>query len=125
MATTQQLPPETTQHLDMPEGTLAVRWVGGAPLKDPPSHRFALIAGRSPLLTQVTFELDEAMHLHFVRQVPGGEPADVAVDISSLRGARRLDIYGAWSPTHMAIHVINPNRPNDLVTASVGDPPSE
>jgi hypothetical protein len=100
------------------EGTVKIGYVGNQPLpNEPPSERVTLITGVTPSGTLVHVDIDEQMRLHWIRQAPGGEPADVAVDISPLRGARRLDISGTWSPFEMRVVVVDPDQPDRMVTS--------
>jgi hypothetical protein len=114
----QPLPPEVVGHLDMVEGTAKIGYVGNDPLpSEPPTERITLIEGVTPSGTLVHIDIDEQMRAHWVRQAPGGEPADVDVDISSLAGARRLDFWCTWSPLAMAIHVVDRDQPSRMVTS--------
>jgi hypothetical protein len=100
------------------EGTVKIGYVGNQPLpNEPPSERVTLITGVTPSGTLAHVDIDEQMCLDWVRQAPGGEPADVAVDISPLRGARRLDIWGTWSPFEMRVVVVDPDQPDRMVTS--------
>lgn len=101
----QQLPPEITAQLDMPEGSLKVGYTFPAPLSEAPDERLTLIAGVSPSSALVRIDLDESLHIHFVRQ--GGATADVGVDLSPLLGAQRFYFWGTWSPLAMQINVID------------------
>jgi hypothetical protein len=101
------------------EGTVKIGYVGNQPLpNEPPSERVTLITGVTPSGTLVHVDIDEQMRLHWIRQAPGGEPADVAVDISPLRGARRLDISGTWSPFEMRVVVVDPDQHDRMLTSA-------
>jgi hypothetical protein len=95
----------------MPEGTLKVGYVLPVPLGQPPEARIALVEDESPAKTKVRIDVDETLRLHFVRQAPEGQPADVSVDISPLKDATRLDIFGIWSPTMIGVHVVDRDNP--------------
>lgn len=54
---------------------------------------------------------------HTRRPGPGGEPADVDVDISHLLGTKRLQIFGIWSPFQLTVHVVDRDQPSRMVTS--------
>jgi hypothetical protein len=116
----QRLPPGAADQLDTPEGTLMVVYVLPRPLEVPPDSRISLVADQTKAGTTVRFDIDEQLRLHFVRQAPGGQPADVDVGISPLRGASRLRMFGMWSPTEMVVHVLDADQPNKQVRRSTG-----
>ena len=115
----QRLPPEATDRLDAPEGTLRIGYVLPDPLNQAPPVRTTLLADVSPARTSVRIEIDEGMRVHFVRQAPGREPADVDVDVAPLRGATRLHFWCVWSPTAMTLHVVDRDEPTRTVTGSL------
>jgi hypothetical protein len=117
-----KMPPGASKHLDMPEGTVKIGYVLPVPLADPPEDRLTLVEDESPANTVVRFEVDQTLRLHFVRQAPEGKPADVSVDISPLRNATRLDIFGIWSPTLIAVHVVDRDNPKRTVRREVSAP---
>jgi hypothetical protein len=116
-----RLPPGIAGQLDTPEGTLTIVYNLPEPLSQPPNERVTLIADESPAKTTVRIDIDEQMRMHFVRQAPGGTPADVSVGLTPLRGVTSLYIFGAWSPTHMAIDVYENGNPQRHVRRSTGD----
>lgn len=87
------------------------------PLSQPPDSRAGLIQDETAAGTAIRIDVDEDLRLHFVRHAPGGDPADVAVDIRPLRGAQRLDIWCTWSPLAMAIHVVDRDEPSRTVSS--------
>ena len=111
----QRLPPGAAEQLDIFEGTIAVVHLLPGPLGRPPEERMTLIADESPLGTRMRIDLDENLWLHWVRQAPEGQPAEVDVDIGPLRGARRLLIVCIWSPAHTALQVSDDDRPRKIV----------
>lgn len=113
------LPPEAAEALDMPEGTLRLGYVLPTPLDQLPETRITLIEGESPAKTMARIEIDEDLRLHFVRQAPDGDPADVDVDIKPLRGAERLDFWCAWSPVKIELTVVDRDQPKRMVTRSL------
>jgi hypothetical protein len=114
----QRLPPGAAEQLDIAEGTIAVVYALPNPLGQSPEEPRTLIADESPLKTQMRIELDEDLRLHWVRQAPEGEPADIDVGIGPLRGARQLLIVCIWSPAHMAVQVSDHDRPKKIVLRS-------
>jgi hypothetical protein len=111
----QRLPPGAAEQLDIAEGVIAVPYVLPGPLVQPPEERWTLIADESPLKTRMRIDLDEDLRVHWVRQAPDGPPADIDVDIGSLRGARELLIVCIWSPAHAAIEVSDRDKPRRIV----------
>jgi len=115
-----RLPPGAIDHLDMVEGTLKIGYSARAPLTDPPKVRTPLVEDETPAKTKIHIDLDENLWLHFVRRAPEQEPADVSVDISPLKGAMRLDIFCIWSPTELAIQVVDRDNPQRNVRNEIG-----
>jgi hypothetical protein len=114
----QRLPPGAAEQLDIAEGTIAVAYLLPEPLGRPPQARRTLIADESPLKTQMRIDLDDELRLHWVRQAPEGQPADIDVGIGPLRGARQLLIVCIWSPTRMAMEVSDRDKPRKIVRRS-------
>jgi hypothetical protein len=113
-----RFPPELVAQLDMPEGTMRVGLTLGVPLGQPPTERQTLVAGETPeAKTAIRIDLDENLRIHFVRQAPGGDPADVGIDVTPLLGANKLDVWCAWSPLAMDIHVVDRDQPQRMVTS--------
>jgi hypothetical protein len=101
----------------MVEGTVKIGYGGDQPLTEPPPERMTLVEGKTPSGSMVRIDVDEQMQLHWVREAPGREVADVAVDLTPLIGAKRLDIWCTWSPLRIDVHVVDRDRPSRFVTS--------
>jgi hypothetical protein len=87
-------------------------------LDEPPPKRETLIAGMTPSGALAHVDLDEHLRLYWVRRAPWGGPVvEVDVDVSSLRGATKLDIWCAWSPLGLDVHVVDRDNPDRMVTS--------